>query len=142
MVISEFCIRSDGHHHIRIHLHNCTFLLGLCIGSLLRNRSGDVRGDDHIHKRLLHNRSGGVRGDDHIHKRLLHNRSGGVRGDDHIHKRLLHNRSGGVRGDDHIHKSLLHNRSGDDVRDGGDRDHSIHILPPLLQGVLLHWAYF
>ena len=66
MVISEFCIRSDGHHHICIYLHNRTFLLGLCIGSLLRNRSGDdgVRGDDHIHKCLLRIRSGDdVRGD-------------------------------------------------------------------------------
>lgn len=92
MVISEFCIRSDGHHHIRIYLHNRTFLLGLCIGSLLRNRSGDD----------------------------------GVRGDDHIHKCLLRIRSG-----DDVHDD-------GDVRDGGDHDHSIHILLPLLQGVLQH----
>ena len=93
MVISEFCIRSDGHHHIRIHLHNCTFLLGLCIGSLLRNRSGDdggVRGDDHIHKRLLHNRSGDD-GDDHIHKRLLRIRSGDDGdGGHHVHNMYIH----------------------------------------------------
>ena len=62
MVISEFCIRSDGHHHIRIHLHNCTFLLGLCIGSLLRNRSGDVLGDVLIPNRLIHKRRGLVQG--------------------------------------------------------------------------------
>lgn len=110
MVIGEFCIRSDGHHHIRIHLHNCTFLLGLCIGSLLRNHSGD---------------DGDVRGDDHIHKHLLRNRSG----DD-----------GGVRGDDHIHKRLLRIRSGDDGddRDGGHHVHNMHIHPFLHQEVQQH----
>ena len=55
--------------------------------------------------------------------------------------------------DHHIHIdhhcSHLHNRNDGahddgarDVRDGGDHDHSIHILLPLLQGVLQHWAYF